>query len=85
MPIPDIRIAVKIVKDFIIGESDPKVLEFAAAIIYANDIKPLYVINAIRNLVDPPAEGGEAYAQEYLDQQIEDIVRTLDRRKGGLY
>ena len=41
MPIPDIRIAVKIVKDFIIGESDPKVLEFAAAIIYANDIKPL--------------------------------------------
>lgn len=85
MPIPDIRIAVKIIKDFRVGESDPKVLEFAASIIFANDIKPLYVVNAIRNLVDPPAEGGQAYAQEYLDQQIEDIVRTLDRRKGGLY
>lgn len=85
MSIPDIRIAVKLLKNFIIGESDPKILEQAASIIYANDIKPLYVINAIRNLVDPPEEGGIAYAQEYIDQQLEDIVRTLDRRVGGLH
>jgi len=85
MPIPDIRIAVKLLKNFRLGESDPKFLEQAASIIYANDIKPLYVINAIRNLVDPPEEGGYKYAQEYIDQQLEDIVRTLDRRKGGLY
>ena len=85
MPIPDIRMAGKIMKDFVMGESDPKVLEFAASIIYANDIKPLYVVNAIRNLLDPPAEGGNAYAQEYLDQQIEDIVRSLHRRKTGAY
>lgn len=85
MPIPDIRIAVKLLKNFIIGESDPKILEQAASIIYANDIKPLYVVNAIRNLVDPPEEGGIAYAQEYIDQQIEDIVRTFDKRVGGIY
>jgi hypothetical protein len=85
MLIPDIRIAVKLLKDFRIGESDPKILEQAASIIYANNIKPLYVINAIRNIVDPPEEGGYKYAQEYIDQQIEDIVRTLDRRVGGLH
>jgi hypothetical protein len=85
MPIPDIRIAVKLLKNFIIGESDPKILEQAASIIYANDIKPLYVVNAIRNLLDPPEEGGEAYAQEYINQQLEDIVRSLNRRKTGAY
>ena len=85
MPIPDIRIAVKILKNFQIGVSDPRVLESAASIIYANDIKPMYVVNAIRNLIDPPEEGGYAYAQEYIDQQIEDIVRSLHRRKTGVY
>ena len=85
MPIPDIRGAVKILKYFKIGVDDPCLLEQAAAIIYANDIKPLYVINAIRNLVEPPEEGGLKYAQEYIDHQIEDIVRSLHRRKTGVY
>jgi hypothetical protein len=43
------------------------------------------VVNAIRNLLDPPEEGGEAYAQEYINQQLEDIVRSLNRRKTGAY
>jgi len=85
MTIPDIRIAVKLLKNFRVGMDEPRLLEQAAVIIYANGIKPIYAVSAIKNLINPPGEGGQQYAQEYINQQIEDIVRTLHRRKAGLY
>ena len=80
MPVPNLEDAINILKTFNVETSPITLLQQAASIVMANDIRPVDIIRAIRIL---NVSEDEDDAQEYIDQAIQDLERIRDERQGS--
>jgi len=83
MPVPNLEDAINILKTFNVETSPITLLQQAASIVMANDIRPVDIIRAIRILNVSEDEDDEDDAQEYIDQAIQDLERIRDERQGS--
>jgi hypothetical protein len=83
MPIPDLDDAITILKTFNVETSPINLLQQAASIVMANDIRPVDIMRAIKILNVSEDEDDEDDAQEYIDQAIQDLERIKMERQGS--